>query len=91
MEQQRYFTPFIASVDGLLGREAQMLLKKISKLLARKWGRPYSKIALYVNACISISLTRATNLFMIGSRTPVSKISSRQPILEGGADFGNFK
>ena len=33
LEQRRDFTPFIASVDGLLGKEAQMLLKKISKYM----------------------------------------------------------
>ena len=91
LEQRRDFTPFIASVDGLLGKEAQMLLKKISELLARKWGRPYSKIASYVNARISIALTRATNLCIRGSRTPVNRISSCRPLLEDSAGFGNFK
>ena len=91
LEQRRDFTPFVASVDGLLGKEAQMLLKKISELLERKWGRPYSKTASYVNARISIALTRATNLCIRGSRTPASRISSRQPIWEDGAGFGNFQ
>lgn len=50
LEQRRDFTPFVTSVDGLLGKEAQILLKKIAELLAKKWGRPYSKTASYVNA-----------------------------------------
>ena len=49
-EQRKDFPPFVVSVDGLLGKDAQMLLKKISAFLAAKWGRPYSQTAAYVNA-----------------------------------------
>jgi hypothetical protein len=36
LEQRRHFTPFVVSTDGLLGREAKTLLKKLSSVLAEK-------------------------------------------------------
>jgi hypothetical protein len=36
LEQRRHFTPFVESTDGLLGKEAKTLLKKILALLAEK-------------------------------------------------------
>jgi hypothetical protein len=36
-EQRRHFTPFVVSTDGLIGKEAKTLLKKLSSLLAEKW------------------------------------------------------
>jgi hypothetical protein len=34
LEQRRHFSPFVESTDGLLGKESQTLLKKLSTLLA---------------------------------------------------------
>jgi hypothetical protein len=50
------FTPFMVSTDGLLGKEAQTLLKKISALLAKKWEKLYSEVCGYVNARMCIML-----------------------------------
>jgi hypothetical protein len=58
--QRRHFTPFVVSTDGLLGREAKILLKKLSALLAAKWEKPYSQVCGYVNARMSIAIVRAT-------------------------------
>ena len=41
--QCRKFSPFIFSVDGLLGVEAMATLKRIASRLASKWGQSYSK------------------------------------------------
>jgi hypothetical protein len=40
LEQRRHFSPFVASMDGLLGKESRTLLKKLSALLAEKWEKP---------------------------------------------------
>jgi hypothetical protein len=50
LEQRRHFSPFVVSTDGLLGKEAKTLLKKLSGLLAKKWEKPYSEVCGYVNA-----------------------------------------
>jgi hypothetical protein len=40
----------VVSADGLLGKDAKILLKKLSSLLAEKWEKSYSKVCGYVNA-----------------------------------------
>jgi hypothetical protein len=79
LEQRRHFSPFVASTDGLLGKESQTLLKKLSALLAEKWEKPYSKICGYVNAWMSIAMFRATYFCLRGSRIPTSQMSNRRP------------
>ena len=37
LHQHQHFTPFIASVDGLLGVEAEATLKHITGRLTQKW------------------------------------------------------
>jgi hypothetical protein len=37
LDQRRHFTPFVVSADGLIGKEAKTLLKRLSALLAEKW------------------------------------------------------
>ena len=60
-------TSFVVSTDGLLGKEAKILLKKLSAMLAEKWEKPYSEVCGYVNARMSIAIVRATHLCLRGS------------------------
>jgi hypothetical protein len=73
LEQRRHFSPFVLSEDGLLGKEAKMLLKKLSAPLAKKWEKSYSKVCGHVNARMTIAIVRATHLCLRGSRIPTSK------------------
>ena len=41
LQRHRYFSPFVASVGGLLGVEATATLKRIGSCLATKWRQPY--------------------------------------------------
>ncbi len=65
------------STDGLVGREAKELLKRLSLRLSDKWEQPYSVVRGFVNARISIAIVRATHLCLRGSRVSASKISRR--------------
>jgi hypothetical protein len=65
---------FVVSTDGLLGKEAKILLKKLSARLAEKWEKSYSEVCGYVNARMSIAMVRATHLCLRGSRIPTSKM-----------------
>jgi hypothetical protein len=56
LKQRWHFSPFVVSTNGLLGKESQTLLKKLSVLLAEKWEKPYSEICGYVNARMSIAM-----------------------------------
>jgi hypothetical protein len=92
LEQRCHFTPFVVSSDGLIGKEAKTLLKKLSSLLADKWEKPYSVVCGYVNAQMSIAIVRATHLCLRGSRIPTSHMSSdRRPQWEDKAGFGLYR
>ena len=65
--QRRYFTPFVVSCEGLLGKEADTFLKRLSKKLADKWRRPYSQAVNFVKTRFAISLVRAQNRCIRGS------------------------
>jgi hypothetical protein len=89
--QRRHFTPFVVSADGLLGKEAKCLLKKLSKALADKWEKPYAVVRGYVNARISIAIVRATHICLRGSRIPTSTMSNRRPQWEDKAGLSLFR
>jgi hypothetical protein len=90
LDQRKHFTPFVVSTDGLIGREAGELLKRLSLRLADKWERPYSVVRGFVSARMSIAIVRATHLCLRGSRVPLSQIS-RRPQWEDRAGLGLFK
>ena len=74
-QQRRSFIPFVASTDGMLGPEAQQVLRRIALKLARKWHRPYSVVCSLVRTRMSIAIARATHLCLRGSRVPATKTS----------------
>jgi hypothetical protein len=91
LEQRRHFSPFVVSTDGLIGKEAQTMLKKLSARLAEKSGKPYSVVCEYVKARMSIAIVRATHLCLRGSRVPTSQMSNCRPQWEYGAGLGLFR
>ena len=80
LQQRRHFSPFVASVDGLLGVEVTATLKRISSGLATKWRQPYSKTCGYVKSRVAITLVPATHCCLRGSRVPAHRISVSDPI-----------
>jgi hypothetical protein len=87
LKQRQHFSPFLVSTDGLLGKESQTWLKKLSVLLAEKWEKPYSEICGYVNAQMSIAMVGATR----GSCIPTSRMSNSRPQREDKAGLGLFQ
>ena len=90
LQQRRHFSPFVNSVDGLLGVETTATLKRLASCLATKWKQPYSKMCGYVKSRIAITLVRATNSCMWGSRVPAHQISAQRPQWEDGAGINLF-
>ena len=82
--------PFVVSTDGVLGYEADNLVKRLAQKLAEKWDLPYSQICGLMRARVSIAIARATHLCLRGSRTPASGISHRVR-WEDGAGVGLFE
>ena len=62
------FSPFVLSVDGYIGNEARVVLKRIAEILSYKWNKSYSQVINWVRATISFSTFRATGLCLQGSR-----------------------
>jgi hypothetical protein len=91
LEQRRHFTPFVVSTDGLIGKEAKTLLKKLSSLLADKWEKPYSVVCGYVNAQLSIAIVRATHHCLRGPRISYQPDEQSCPQWEDKAGLGLFR
>ena len=79
LQQRRLFSPFVASVDVLLGVEATATLKRLASRLANKWKQSYSKICGYVKSRIAITLVRATHRCIRGSLVPAHRLSVQRP------------
>ena len=75
----RHFTPFVASVDSLLGVEAEATLKCIASHLATKWEGSYSSTYGYMKSRLAITIVRATQRFICGSMVSESQISVTRP------------
>ena len=91
LHQRRHFSPFVDSVDGLLGVEATDTLKRIASCLATKCRQPYSKTCGYVKSRVAITLVRATHRCIRGSQVPAHRISVQQPQWEDGAGLNLFR
>ena len=90
LQQRRAFTPFVVSVDGLLGYEASNLLKRLAFHLSEKWQKPYSVTCGFVKSRVSLACVRATHQCLRGSRTPFHSIS-REIQWEDGAGTGLYR
>lgn len=91
IEQRRHFTPFVASTDGLIGKEGKILLKVLAARIAEKSGKPYSMVCGALKARMSVAIVRATHLCIRGSRIPTSSMSRRVPQWEDGAGMTSFR
>eukprot|EP00978_Attheya_sp_CCMP212_P003635 scaffold7608_cov67-Attheya_sp.AAC.9 len=90
LDQQRNVTPFVSSTDGLMGKEATALVKRLASMTASRWRTTYSKVCGYsFKAQMTIVLLRATHSCLRGSRVPAKNISSKLFIhIEDGASLG---
>ena len=62
------FSPFVLSVDGVMGREARSIMKRMADKLATKWGKSYSEVMGWMQSRMSFAVLRATNHCVRGSR-----------------------
>ena len=90
LEQRRSFVPFVISTDGMLGFEANNLIRRLAQKLAAKWQRPYSVVCGFVRTRISIAIARATHMCIRGSRVPAQR-TSKKVQWEDGAGVGLFE
>ena len=43
-DQRKHFSPFVLSIDGILGKEALVVLANLSQLMAKKKDEPISHL-----------------------------------------------
>jgi hypothetical protein len=79
LDQRHHFTPFIVSVDGLIGKEAKMVLKVLAARTVNKAGHMSSNVMGYMRARVSIAIVRAFHVCIRGARVPMSRMSNRRP------------
>ena len=84
IQQRRSFTPFVCSVDGLIGIEAKAFLKRLSMKLSQKWNQRYLLVQNFISTRISIALARATHMSIRLPRVPESLVNNRRFQLEDG-------
>ena len=68
-DRRAMFTPLCTSVDGLLGREANVFVKRIAERLSYKWNTNYGQVLGWIRTHLSFSILRATVLCLRGSHT----------------------
>ena len=67
-DRRASFTPFVVSVDGVLGHDAQHLMKRLCDQIAVKWEKSHSEVMGWVRARMAFAILCATNLCLRGSR-----------------------
>ena len=50
------FTPLYVSVDGMLGSEAELFIKRLGDFFPARWERPYSVVKVWVRAHLSFAV-----------------------------------
>lgn len=88
IEQRRDFTPFIMSLDGIIGKEGDRLSKQLAALLSKKWQKPYSRTCHYVRARLKIAAIRGAVKCLRGSRVPSKVMSYRRQKWKDGSGLG---
>jgi len=63
------FTPLCFSVDGLLGGEAEVFLKRLANRLFDVWDRSFSDVVRWIRLRLAFALLRAVAVCLRGSRT----------------------
>ena len=91
LKQRRNFTSFVASVDADIGVESEVTLKGISSRLATKWKKPYSRTCGCMNSRVEVTLVRAAQHCIKGTRVTAYKIRVKCPQLEEGAGLHLFR
>ena len=79
LRKHYHFSPFVVSVDRLLGVEAEDTLKRISIRLATKWKQPYSRTCGYIKSRVDITFFRVTHHCIRGSQVTARQISLQRP------------
>ena len=77
-------------MDGVLGIEAKMFLKELSRKISLKWDRDVSEVYNFVKARISVAIARASYYCIRGSRLHASYLGFYGGLWEDGSALEQF-
>ena len=69
-DQLKHFSPFVLSVDGILGKESLVLLSQLSQVMEEKREEPLPQVRGWVNGRIAIAVSRSYSQMICGARLP---------------------
>ena len=88
LEMWEDFTPMVYSVDGIAGREARNVEKRLATQLAGKWQCEYLQIVYYARVRMAIAVVQANSLLIRSSR---DRQQPRRPLIPDGAALGDWQ
>jgi hypothetical protein len=91
LDQWCHFTPFVVSVDGLVGNDAMTVIKTLTEDQAQNTDKLYSHLCGFLWARLSIVIVRASHMCLQGYRVPISHMSTRGPQWDDVACIGLLK
>ena len=77
-EQRNFCSPFVLSVDRMLGRKALVVLSQLSRFMAEKRDKPLSQVRGWVNGQIAIAVASSYSKMIRRARLP-SPLREREP------------
>ena len=69
-DQRKHSSPFVISANGMLGREALVVLANLSRLMAVKMDESILHVRGWVNGQITIAVARLYSQMIRGARLP---------------------
>ena len=64
--RQASFTPFVVSTDGMLGSEANFLLKRLAQRISMKWNKPLGPITGWLRTRLSFASSEPQIFVYVG-------------------------
>ena len=86
-KQRKHFLPFVLSVDGMSGKEAQDLIATFSWIVEVKIEEPIFNVKGWFNGLVTISVARSYPRTLQGSWIPIP-LQTREPDWNSGSGLG---
>ena len=69
IERRAQFTPLCITVDGMLGKEASIFVRRLAERLSVKWDSNYCNMLCWIRTRLTFTILQATIFCLRGSRT----------------------
>ena len=70
-KEQKHFSPFVLSIDGIFGEEAKFLLNYVSQIMAKKLEQWVSHVCGWINRQIYIAVVQSQACMLHSTRLTI--------------------